>query len=74
MSEQGEEQWAEDAALRGASVEDDGGGYGLVNPYRLGSICQEVQNPVAEWRGQSESWQFIHQCLRYDGVEGRGEI
>ena len=35
MSEQDVEQWAEDAALGGASVEDDGGGYGVVNPYRL---------------------------------------
>ena len=48
MSEQGGEQWAEDAALGDAHVEDDGGGYGVVNPYRHGSICQEVQKPVAE--------------------------
>ena len=48
MSEHGVEQWSEDAALGRASVEDDGGGYGVVNLYRLGSICKEVQNPVAE--------------------------
>ena len=48
MSEQGVEQRTEDAALRGASVEDDGGGYCVINPYKLGSICQAVQNPVAE--------------------------
>ena len=48
MSEPGVEQWAEGAALGEISVEDDGGRYGVVNPYRLWSICQEVQNPVAE--------------------------
>ena len=42
MNEQRVEQRAEDAALGRGSVEDDGGGYGVVNPSRLGSGCFEL--------------------------------
>lgn len=65
MCEQGVEQWAEDAPLGGASIENDDRGYGVINPFSLGSVSQEVQNPVAE---------FIHQCLWYDGVKSRAKI
>ncbi len=48
MHKQGAQERAEHAALRGTGVESQGGGCGAAYPYNLGSVCQEVQDPITE--------------------------
>ena len=48
VGEQGVEERAEHAALRGTGVEDQGGGCDVSHPHCLGSARQEVQDPVTE--------------------------
>ena len=48
MSEQGVQEGAEHAPLRGPRVEDQHGGCVVTYPYHLGAASQEVQAPVAE--------------------------
>ncbi len=48
MCEQGVQEGAEHAALRGASVESQGGGFRAAYPHSLRSAHQEVQDPVTD--------------------------
>jgi hypothetical protein len=48
MSEQGVQEGAEHAPLRGPCVEDQRGGCAVTYPHYVGAAHQEVQDPVAE--------------------------
>ncbi|XP_025756457.1 uncharacterized protein LOC112842973, partial [Oreochromis niloticus] len=62
LSQQSEQQWAEHTALRGSSAQCGGVG-GAVNDC-LRSLCQKVQDPVAEGGVQAQQAQISNQVLR----------
>ncbi|KAI3372609.1 hypothetical protein L3Q82_023086 [Scortum barcoo] len=70
----GEQEGAQHTALGGAGAEADGGGGDVVDPHRLRSVCQKVQNPVTQGGAQSECCEFLDQGLRYNCIKRRGEI
>ena len=43
--------------------ESDGGGDGVVDPDSLGSVSQEVQDPVPQPGAQSQAGELLHQGL-----------
>ncbi len=66
---QGLQKWAEDAALRGTSVDDQGRGCVVAHSDNLTSACQEVQDPAAQRSIQSQSLELRDQCGRHYGVK-----
>ncbi len=66
---QGVQEWAEDAALRGTSVEDQGRWGVVAHSDHLTSACQEVQDPAAQRSVQSQSLELLNQCGRHYGVK-----
>ena len=58
-----------DSALRGAVAQEDDTGRADTHPHRLGSVSEEVQQPVTEWDAEDKGGQFTLQTLRHDGVE-----
>ncbi len=62
------QEWAEDAALRGTSVEDQG--MRCCCPFWPPDFCrQEVQDPAAQRSVQSQSLELLNQCGRHYGVK-----
>ncbi len=59
---QGVQEWAEDAALRSTSVENQGRGGVVAHSDHLTFACQEVQDPVAQRSVQSQSLELHNQC------------
>lgn len=45
---------AQHTALGAASAEGEGGAGDVVTPYRLRPVCEEVQDPAAQGRVQSQ--------------------
>ncbi len=68
---QGVQEWAEDAALRSTSVEDQGRGGVVAHSDHLTSACQEVQDPAAQRTVQSQSLELCNQSGRHYGVKCR---
>ncbi len=66
---QGVQQWAEDAALRSTSVEDQGRLGVVAHSDHLTSACQKVQDPAAQRSVQSQSLELRNQCGRHYGVK-----
>ncbi len=62
---QGVQEWAEDAALRSTSVEDQGRWGVVAHSDHLTSACQEVQDPAAQRSVQSQSLELRNQCGRH---------
>ncbi len=69
MCVQGVQECAEDAALRGTSVEDQGRCCIVVHSDHLTSACQEVKDPAAQRSVQSQSLELRDQCGRHYGVK-----
>ncbi len=76
---QGVQEWAEDAALRSTSVEDQRRWCVVAHSDHLTSACQEVQDPAAQRYVQSQSlelgrhygvkcWTIIHKQHSHIGV------
>ncbi len=68
MCVQGVQEWAEDAALRCTSVEDQGRSSVVAHSDHLTSACQEVQDPAAQRSVQSQSLELRNQCGRHYGL------
>ncbi len=71
MCVQGVQEWAEDAALRSTSVEDQGRISIVAHSDHLTSACQEVQDPATQRSVQSQSLELRNQCGRHYGVKCR---
>ncbi len=65
----GSTEWAEDAALRSTSVEDQGRWGIVVHSDHLNLACQEVHDPAAQRSVQSQSLELRNQCGRHYGVK-----
>ncbi len=63
------QKWAEDAALRSPSVEDQRRWGVVAHSDNLTSACQEVQDPAAQRSVQSQSLELHNQCGRHYGVK-----
>ncbi len=55
------EQGAQDTALWGSYVQGDGVGGELADFHHLRSAGEEILNPVTEWSGYVEVWEFNSQ-------------
>ena len=65
---------AQDAALRGPGAQGDDTGGVVAHPHRLGSVGEEVQQPVTQGGVEAKGAQFAHQKLQDDGVEHQAEV
>ncbi len=61
MGVQSEQEGAEHTALGASSVEQESGGGVTTNLNSLGSVCEEVQYPVAACGTQAQSAKFASQ-------------
>ncbi len=69
MGAQSEQEGAEHTALGGSGVEHQSGGGVTSNLDYLGSVCEEVQYPVAECCTQAQSAVFSKQFHGVDCAE-----
>ena len=69
MGEQGVQEGAEYATLRGPSVEDQRSGSVVSYVHHLGVAHQEVQDPVAQGGVQTQSLKLNDELEGYYGVE-----
>ncbi len=71
---EGEEQWGENAALRGSSAGGAGAGWEFPQPHKLLPVCQEDVDPLTDGSRDGELCQFILKGVRDDGVKSGAEV
>ncbi len=71
---EGEEQWGENAALRGSSADGAGAGCVFSQPHKLLPVCQAAVDPLTDGGRDRELCQFILKGVRDDGVKSRAEV
>ena len=69
MGEQGVQERAENAPLRGPSVEDQPGGDVVSYPHHLGVARQKVQDPVAQGGVETQGLELNDEFGGYYGVK-----
>ncbi len=69
-----EEQWGENAALRGASSDGESSGGEFAQPNYLLPVCQEADDPLTDGGGHRELCEFVWEKVRHDGIEGRADV
>ncbi len=56
---EGEEQWRENATLRGASSDGESSGCEFAQPHYLLPVCQEAGDPLTDGGGHRELCEFV---------------
>ncbi len=75
---EGEKQWGENTALRGASAAGESPGCEFTQPHYCYLYVRNVtvtdSMSLTEGGGHRELWEFVWEKVRHDGIEGRAEV